>query len=186
MGSPSLFWGLSPPGVRNPPGLKKIRKRGWAWWDPPLYFGVLSGARWVSEKGGTQKVGRYHRHEVDPHHLDERHRYSHPARLRQRTKQHRPRDRTRKRHLCSTHRGGSCTWRGGRRGVSVMGGWLPCGVYVGIDVIADHKPTFPAHYGPDACCGCFLDAPRAESRWLGQFPVGGVITEIALCQRSRS
>ena len=52
--------------------------------------------------------------------------------------------------------------------------------------IADHKPTFPAHYGPDACCGCFLDAPRAESRWLGQFPVGGVITEIALGQQSRS
>ena len=47
--------------------------------------------------------------------------------------------------------------------------------------IADHKPTFPAHYGPEACCGCFLDAPRAESRWLQQFPVGGVITEIALC-----
>ena len=52
--------------------------------------------------------------------------------------------------------------------------------------IADHKPTFPAHYGPDAGCGCFLDAPRAESRRLGQFPVGGVITEIALGQQSRS
>ena len=39
----------------------------------------------------------------------------------------------RKRHLCSTRRGGSCTWRGGRRGVSVMNGWMPCGVYVGVD-----------------------------------------------------
>ena len=48
--------------------------------------------------------------------------------------------------------------------------------------IADHKSTFLAHYGPDARYGCFLDAPRAESWWLGRFPVGGVITKIALCQ----
>ena len=34
----------SPPSVRSP----NPKQGGWAWWDPPLYFWVLSGARGFS------------------------------------------------------------------------------------------------------------------------------------------